>query len=111
RQLVSLCCTFLWKRRILSLDGATANVDTMADHTMQQVIRDKFRNSTFPTIMHRLRAIMDSGWILVMDQGRVAGFVAPASLLEQDYAQALGREHGTQQEVLSFLHGYGVKAR
>ncbi|ORX72286.1 hypothetical protein DL89DRAFT_291486 [Linderina pennispora] len=46
----------------------------MADHTMQQVIRDKFRNSTFPTIMHRLRTIMDSGWILVMDQGRVAGF-------------------------------------
>ncbi|KAJ1957928.1 ATP-binding cassette glutathione S-conjugate transporter ycf1 [Linderina pennispora] len=84
RQLVSLCRALLWKRKILVLDEATANVDTKTDQIMQRVIHKEFQDCTVLTIAHRLRTIMDSDRILVMDQGRVAEFDTPASLLEQD---------------------------
>ncbi|ORX66924.1 P-loop containing nucleoside triphosphate hydrolase protein [Linderina pennispora] len=84
RQLVSLCRALLWKRKILVLDEATANVDTKTDQIMQQVIREEFKDCTILTIAHRLRTVMDSDRILVMDQGRVAEFDTPANLLAQN---------------------------
>ncbi|KAJ1932702.1 ATP-binding cassette glutathione S-conjugate transporter ycf1, partial [Linderina macrospora] len=84
RQLVSLCRALLWKRKILILDEATANVDTKTDQIMQQVIREEFRDSTILTIAHRLRTVMDSDRILVMDQGKVAEYDSPTNLLAQN---------------------------
>ncbi|ORX75012.1 P-loop containing nucleoside triphosphate hydrolase protein [Linderina pennispora] len=84
RQLVSLCRALLWKRKILVLDEATANVDTKTDQIMQRVIHEEFKDCTVLTIAHRLRTVMDSDRILVMDQGRVAEFDSPANLLAQD---------------------------
>ncbi|KAJ1950591.1 Canalicular multispecific organic anion transporter 1 [Linderina macrospora] len=84
RQLVSLCRALLWKRKILVLDEATANVDTKTDQIMQQVIRKEFSDCTILTIAHRLRTVMDSDRILVMDQGKVVEFDSPANLLAQD---------------------------
>ncbi|ORX73187.1 P-loop containing nucleoside triphosphate hydrolase protein [Linderina pennispora] len=84
RQLVSLCRALLWKRKILVLDEATANVDTKTDQIMQHAILEEFKDRTILTIAHRLRTVMDSDRILVMDQGRVAEFDTPSNLLAQD---------------------------
>ncbi|KAJ1933042.1 ATP-binding cassette glutathione S-conjugate transporter ycf1, partial [Linderina macrospora] len=84
RQLVSLCRALLWRRKILILDEATANVDTKTDQIMQEVIREELRDSTILTVAHRLRTVMDSDRILVMDQGKVAEYDSPANLLIQD---------------------------
>ncbi|KAJ2039738.1 ATP-binding cassette glutathione S-conjugate transporter ycf1 [Coemansia sp. S3946] len=84
RQLVSLCRALLWRRKILVLDEATANVDTETDRIMQSVIRQEFKDCTVLTIAHRLNTIMDSDRILVMDEGKVAELDTPANLLARD---------------------------
>ncbi|KAJ2250376.1 hypothetical protein GGI13_004037 [Coemansia sp. RSA 455] len=84
RQLVSLCRALLWRRKILVLDEATANVDNETDRTMQSIIRQEFKDCTVLTIAHRLNTIMDSDRVLVMDEGKVAELDTPANLLARD---------------------------
>ncbi|KAJ2061111.1 ATP-binding cassette glutathione S-conjugate transporter ycf1 [Coemansia sp. S146] len=84
KQLVSLCRALLWRRKILVLDEATANVNTKTDQIMQSVIRQEFKDYTVLTIAHRINTILDSDRVLVMDQGKVAEFDTPANLLTKD---------------------------
>ncbi|KAJ2177272.1 Multidrug resistance-associated protein 6 [Coemansia sp. RSA 551] len=84
RQLISLCRALLWKRKILILDEATANIDNKTDQLIQTVLHDKFKDCTILTIAHRLNTVMDSDRILVMDQGTVAELDTPKNLLARD---------------------------
>ncbi|KAJ2609007.1 ATP-binding cassette glutathione S-conjugate transporter ycf1 [Coemansia sp. RSA 1804] len=81
RQLISLCRVLLWRRKILLLDEATANVDPKTDRIMQEVIRREFKDCTILTIAHRLGTVMDSDRILVVDDGRIVEFDTPSNLL------------------------------
>ncbi|KAJ2503705.1 hypothetical protein GGH96_000045 [Coemansia sp. RSA 1972] len=84
QQLISLCRALLWRRKILILDEATANIDNKTDQLIQAVLRNEFRDCTILTIAHRLNTVMDSDRILVMDQGTVAEFDTPKNLLTRD---------------------------
>ena len=81
RQLVCLARALVQKSKIIIMDEATANVDFKTDRLIQEVIRDKFKDSTVLTIAHRLNTIMDYDRVLVLDGGRVVEFDKPEVLI------------------------------
>lgn len=77
RQLIGLARAVLRRSSIVILDEATASIDHESSLEIQQVLREEMRESTVITIAHRLEAIKDADYYVVLDGGRVArqGFV------------------------------------
>jgi ATP-binding cassette subfamily C (CFTR/MRP) protein 1 len=63
---------------------ATASVDADTDARIQRVFRSEFSDATCITVAHRLNTIMDSDYVLVMDDGLATEFDKPSSLLSKD---------------------------
>ena len=82
RQLLCLARALLRKCKILVLDEATAAVDFETDELIQQTIRKEFAHCTIVTIAHRLNTILDYDRVLVLQQGELAEFDSPKTLLQ-----------------------------
>ncbi|KAF9904483.1 hypothetical protein EC991_002643 [Linnemannia zychae] len=83
RSLICLARALLQKTKILVLDEATAAVDVETDELIQRTIRTEFKDRTILTIAHRIKTVMDSDKILVLEKGRVEEFESPAELLKR----------------------------
>ncbi|GJJ74847.1 ATP-binding cassette, subfamily C (CFTR/MRP), member 1 [Entomortierella parvispora] len=83
RSLICLARALLRKTKILILDEATAAVDVETDELIQKTIRKEFKDRTILTIAHRIKTVMDSDKILVLEKGRVEEFEAPQVLLQR----------------------------
>lgn len=84
RQLIVIARAMLTGARIVIMDEATASVDADTDARIQKVFRSEFNNATCITVAHRLNTIMDSDYVLVMDDGRAAEFDKPSNLLSRE---------------------------
>ncbi|KAJ2391609.1 Multidrug resistance-associated protein 5, partial [Coemansia sp. RSA 2559] len=71
-RIFGLCRLLMRNRKIVVLDEATANVGLETDKHMQELIRSEIKDCTVLTIAHRLETIMNSDWIIVMDNGGIA---------------------------------------
>ncbi|KAG0204740.1 hypothetical protein BGX28_003401 [Mortierella sp. GBA30] len=83
RSLICLARALLRKTKVLVLDEATAAVDVETDDLIQKTIRKEFKDRTILTIAHRIKTVMDSDKILVLEKGRVQEFDAPLILLKR----------------------------
>ncbi|KAF9201818.1 Multidrug resistance-associated protein 1 [Haplosporangium sp. Z 27] len=82
RSLICLARALLRKTKILIMDEATAAVDVETDELIQKTIRKEFKDRTILTIAHRIKTVLDSDKILVLERGRVLEFDSPNRLLK-----------------------------
>lgn len=84
KSLICLARALLKKTKILVLDEATSAVDVETDELIQKTIRTEFKDRTVLTIAHRIKTVMDSDKILVLNHGRVIEFDSPKVLLKDE---------------------------
>ncbi|KAJ8920723.1 hypothetical protein NQ315_004862 [Exocentrus adspersus] len=82
KQLLCIARALLRNNKILVLDEATSSVDQETDRLIQNLLRRKFNDCTVLTIAHRLRTVMDSDKVIVMDNGSIVEFDHPYNLLQ-----------------------------
>jgi len=102
RQLLCMARALLEDNKILILDEATANVDSVSDKLIQRTVREAFRDRTVITIAHRLHTIIDMDRVMVMDAGDVVEFDSPHVLLQAEgsYFSRLVQDTGSSASVL-----------
>lgn len=84
RQLVGLARAVLRRSAIIILDEATASIDRETAMQIQQVMHEEMKDSTVITIAHRLEAVKNADYCIVLGKGRV---------LEQGPAEEMLKEH------------------
>ncbi|KAK2046745.1 ABC transporter [Colletotrichum somersetense] len=83
KQLFCMARAILRDSRVLLLDEATSSLDQATDQVVQDLIRSEFRGWTVVVIAHRLKAVADFDKIVTLQDGRVAEFDHPQTLLEK----------------------------
>jgi len=71
RQRVSIARALLKNAPIILLDEATASVDSVTQHHIQQALNQLVQDKTVIMIAHRLSTVRDADQILVLDKGRI----------------------------------------
>uniref|UniRef100_A0A7S4QNI1 ATP-dependent transporter ycf16 n=1 Tax=Alexandrium monilatum TaxID=311494 RepID=A0A7S4QNI1_9DINO len=83
RQVLCLARALLRRSRVLCLDEATASVDAVSEARVQRVLADELGKCIVLTVAHRLRTVLGSDRILVLDAGTRAQLGRPQELLEE----------------------------
>jgi ABC-type multidrug transport system fused ATPase/permease subunit len=71
RQLLSFARALLADPRILILDEATSSVDTQTERVIQEALARLLKDRTAFVIAHRLSTIVNSGHIVVIQDGQM----------------------------------------
>src|SRR5437588_3472388 len=101
RQLISFARALLANPRILILDEATANIDTVTEILVQQGLQRLLQGRTALVIAHRLSTIKGADKIVVLQAGRIVEQGAHTELLQQNGMDAslyaMGFRHTLQE--------------
>ncbi|HEY4601940.1 MAG TPA: ABC transporter ATP-binding protein [Cerasibacillus sp.] len=71
KQLLAIARAFIAKPRILILDEATSNIDTMTELKIQQALERLMKGRTSFIIAHRLNTIQKADRIILLEQGEI----------------------------------------
>ena len=93
KQRVAIARVILKDPRILILDEATSNLDTVSEQLIQAALRPLFAGRTSIVIAHRLSTVLAADRILVLDGGRLVEQGSHAELLAGGGLYATLYEH------------------
>lgn len=71
RQLVGLARAMLRRSPVLIMDEATASIDFETAQRIQSVLREEMKESTVITIAHRLEAVKNADYCIVLGKGKL----------------------------------------
>eukprot|EP00916_Digyalum_oweni_P008083 GHVL01013527.1.p1 GENE.GHVL01013527.1~~GHVL01013527.1.p1 ORF type:complete len:1441 (-),score=279.03 GHVL01013527.1:18-4340(-) len=86
RQLICLARALLRRSKILLLDEATSAVDYKTTDLVQKTIDEEFKSCTVLTIAHRMRTIISSDKVIVLENGRVKELDSPNNLMDNTHS-------------------------
>jgi ATP-binding cassette subfamily B protein len=81
RQRAAIARALVQDPPVFVLDDALSAVDTQTENRILAGLRDALSRRTRVIISHRLSAVRDAGWILVLDGGRVVEEGTHATLM------------------------------
>src|SRR6266704_2918031 len=101
KQRVAIARVILKDPRVLILDEATSNLDTVSEQYIQAALRPLFAQRTSLVIAHRLSTVLAADVILVLDRGRIVERGSHADLVEQGglYATLYERQFEPADEL------------
>ncbi|MFI3253990.1 MAG: ABC transporter ATP-binding protein [Eubacteriales bacterium] len=71
KQLISIARAMLPESKVLILDEATSNVDTLTEINIQNAMKELMKGKTSFVIAHRLSTVRNADNIVVLDQGNI----------------------------------------
>ena len=84
RQRIALARAFVRRPEMLILDEATNALDGVSEHLVRRSIEGVRGRCTVVIVAHRLDAILEADWVVVLESGRVVQEGPLAALLERE---------------------------
>lgn len=81
RQLVGLARALLRRSPIVVMDEATASIDMETAMRIQEILREEMRESTVITIAHRVEAVKNADFAVVLGKGKVLEQGVPGNMM------------------------------
>ena len=84
KQLLAIARTIFTNPPILLLDEITANLDSLTEKNVVNVLSKASKDHTILSISHRLSSIVASDIIVILDNGKIKNSGSPEMLLQND---------------------------
>ena len=104
KQRLCIARALLKKPKILILDDSTSAVDTATDAKIRTALQTELPEMTRLIIAQRISSVKDCDRVIVLDDGRISGFAAPAELMEtnQIYREIYDSQTGAGNDEADF---------
>lgn len=103
KQLICMGRAILTGNKIVMMDEATANMDNETDKLIQKIIQVKFKSCTLIIVAHRLKTIIHSSKVIVMDNGTCIEYGEPSEVYKRTeslFAKLVDSAPGEEKEYL-----------
>lgn len=101
KQRLSIARAFLRQPEVLILDDSLSAVDAKTEQAIIGHIQEERAGQTTVIVAHRLSAVHQADWVLVLDEGRIVQEGQPEDLLAQGgwYADQYMRQQGQEDQA------------
>ena len=79
--MISIARALVRQSNIILIDEATSNIDQETEQIITNAIEKAFKNKTIITIAHKIKTILKSDLVMVIDQGKVLEYDNPVKLM------------------------------